>query len=228
MLRTLIAIAAFALLAGCAVKEDLNSSGTKEIDVKVGAEKAPEVDPDQAQVQNNDDVPAAPAIHSPLPEEKKDDAKVEKPDAGVTEASLAGTYDGKIDISKESLDGLMAMVPPDQKSAADAMVAEIKNVVITFVTKKDGSYDLTFKSKRGGETQSGKWRYDKTKGVMLLKAPEMTAAQIEQAKKMGATEQEIKEAREKEQTVTVSKDGRTLTLSNTEFGMPLSIIFTKK
>jgi hypothetical protein len=94
--------------------------------------------------------------------------------------------------------------------------------------KSDGTYETTITARGKTEETKGTWTFDEAKKQITMKPGDPTPEQIAEAKKLGMTDDQIKAAKGKTQTVEVSGDGRVLTLNNTDFGMKVVITYTKR
>jgi hypothetical protein len=233
MKPTLAALAVLVLLAGCAAKEELQSSGT-ESDTSVKSEQPAKDAPDAT---------IKPAISSATngttgtvePPQGTTGPTTEQtsPASGdATMKSLAAKYDGKVEIPPSSIDAAMAQVPENQKQQAAAfmqqMVEMIKKTQVELELLADGNYNIKTTGQGKSETEKGKWLTGPKKDQITLKAPDMSQDQIDRAKKAGMTEEQIKQMRNSDDPLDVKDGGKQLVLTKTQNGVTIIVTFSRK
>lgn len=229
MKRILIAIAALALLAGCAAKEELTSAGEDGSDNPVATNEgnAPSDQPVADPAVTDGGTPGATSTLAP----PKTTTGESKPSTTETKATYAGTYNGRVDIPQESIDAFMKQVPPEQQAQFKAQFEQglkmVKDVKIVLELMPDGTYKKTITAMGRTEPETGKWHYDEAKKAVVMKSDGPTPEQLAEAKKAGVTDQMIKEAKDMEQIAVVSADQKTMTVSVTQMGMTTNVIYTK-
>ena len=221
-------LAALLVLAGCTAKQELSSQGTED---------APDTTVATNEAKTDPATQAQPDL-APTNEPPKTDGEPAKPttnDApatGVTMASLAGKYDGKIDVPQAAVDTALAKVPPANRAQAEAfmnqMLTSIKNAKIMIELAKDGTYVATTTTDGKTETEKGKWSLDVAKGTVDIKSPELSQERIAMMKQQGATPEVIAQAQNATETAKIEDGGRRLVMSNTQEGVTVTVTFTKR
>jgi hypothetical protein len=127
-------------------------------------------------------------------------------------ADPAGTYSGKILIDKSK----MPKAPnPEQQKQMDAMFAKIGLMKINLVMKSNKTFTI---SMEGGPLP----KKNDAQGTWSQKGDTVTMKTTKQDGK------DVSGANGQVQNLTLSKDGRTLTLDAAGMGAPGKIVFTKK
>ena len=222
MKTALAALLALTMLAGCKPAEPTVTEPTKDKPATTGAGASASTagattGTNPLVTQRN--LPTAPAIGQPTSTDAAPTAEMKR---------FFGKYNGKIVFTKATIDALKKMVPPAQYPQIDQHVAEAKKAVITLDLNADGGYVAVTTAQGKTQKETGKWTYDTATKSVVFKDPDITPEQIAEMKGRGVTDQQIAEARKKEQNLTVSKDGKTLTLATGQGPTAVDIVFTKK
>jgi hypothetical protein len=240
----LLAIAALALLVGCTKTETLSSSGVEDdkpdVDVTVqgttGGEPTGATDGglDIASTTGTTDAtkPADEGAAKPG-DAPKQDPPGSAGTGGLVEGSLAGTYDGTIEIPAETIEKIKQMAAQQGGTSAnvDQLLSQLTKEKLSLDLKSDGTFVMTAASQtsaNGGN--KGTWKLTAPDTVTVT--PDKLSAELRnQMKQSGMTDAQIdqnEKAMRAPQTLKVADGGKTLKLTQSNMGMTMFLTFKRK
>ena len=143
---------------------------------------------------------------------------------GKPEDKFVGKWNGKVELPQAAIDMIKAFTPEAERGKVEQ---DIKDTKIELDLKKDRTYTITTTASGKTDSQNGTWTLDKEGKTVTLSAPKLSEDAKSKAKAAGATDAMIQEGEGKSMAYTVSTDKRTLTHTEEQMGMSITMTFSK-